>query len=106
MEVGDRRVIHSSSKQVRSYYIYWITCNLSRTIFNLFDLNGDQSITFEELGVVLRSMGHNPSEKELIEMIGEMDEDDSGTVDFEVIQHINQSTVKQNLEISEKTFPK
>ena len=57
---------------------------MSRTIFNLFDVNGDQSITFEELGVVLRSMGHNPSEKELIEMIGEMDEDDSGTVDFEV----------------------
>merc|ERR1712024_231414 len=27
-------------------------------------------------------MGYNPSEKELIEMIGEMDEDDSGTVDF------------------------
>ena len=69
-----------------------INC-MSRTIFNLFDVNGDQSITFEELGVVLRSMGHNPSEKELIEMIGEMDEDDSGTVDFEVIQHINQSTV-------------
>ena len=61
-----------------------INC-MSRTIFNLFDVNGDQSITFEELGVVLRSMGHNPSEKELIEMIGEMDEDDSGTVDFEVI---------------------
>ena len=60
---------------------------MSRTIFNLFDVNGDQSITFEELGVVLRSMGHNPSEKELIEMIGEMDEDDSGTVDFEVTEN-------------------
>ena len=81
---------------------------MSRTIFNLFDVNGDQSITFEELGVVLRSMGHNPSEKELIEMIGEMDEDDSGTVDFEVIQHIILSTVnikKRNLEISYTTFP-
>ena len=72
-----------------SYKQDLINC-MSRTIFNLFDVNGDQSITFEELGVVLRSMGHNPSEKELIEMIGEMDEDDSGTVDFEVFQHINQ----------------
>jgi len=54
-----------------------------RTIFNLFDVDGDQSITGEELGVVLRSMGQNPSEQELKEMISEMDEDDSGTVDFE-----------------------
>merc|ERR1712045_173530 len=28
-------------------------------------------------------MGQNPTEQELIEMISEMDEDDSGTVDFE-----------------------
>ena len=58
----------------------------SRTIFNLFDVDGDESITFEELGVVLRSMGQNPTEQELIEMIREMDEDDLGTVDFEVIK--------------------
>ena len=54
-----------------------------RTIFNLFDVDGDQSITHEELGIVLRSMGQNPSEKELVDMIREMDEDGSGTVDFE-----------------------
>ena len=29
-------------------------------------------------------MGQNPSEQELIDMISEMDEDGSGTVDFEV----------------------
>ena len=55
-----------------------------RTIFNLFDVDGDESITCEELGVVLRSMGQNPSDQELKEMINEMDEDGSGTVDFEV----------------------
>ena len=38
----------------------------------------------KELGVVLRSMGQNPSVQELDEMISEMDEDGSGTVDFEV----------------------
>ena len=54
-----------------------------RTIFNLFDVDGDQTITHEELGIVLRSMGQNPSEQELKDMIGEMDEDGSGTVDFE-----------------------
>merc|ERR1712173_405992 len=41
------------------------------------------STTCEELGVVLRSMGQNPTDQEPKEMIGEMDEDDSGTVDFE-----------------------
>ena len=50
----------------------------------MFDVDGDQTITHEELGIVLRSMGQNPSEQELKEMIGEMDEDGSGTVDFEV----------------------
>eukprot|EP00090_Calanus_glacialis_P004756 TRINITY_DN13570_c0_g1_i1.p1 TRINITY_DN13570_c0_g1~~TRINITY_DN13570_c0_g1_i1.p1 ORF type:complete len:151 (-),score=70.88 TRINITY_DN13570_c0_g1_i1:190-642(-) len=54
-----------------------------RTIFNLFDVDGDESITCQELGVVLRSMGQNPSDQELKEMINEMDEDGSGTVDFE-----------------------
>ena len=33
--------------------------------------------------MVLRSMGQNPTQKELDDMIGEMDEDGSGTVDFE-----------------------
>ena len=55
-----------------------------RTIFNLFDVDGDQSITCQELGVVLRSMGQTPNDQELKEMIKDMDEDGSGTVDFEV----------------------
>jgi hypothetical protein len=38
----------------------------------------------QELGVVLRSMGQNPTDLELKEMISEMDGDGSGTVDFEV----------------------
>ena len=59
-----------------------------RTIFNLFDVDGDESITCQELGVVLRSMGQNPSDQELKEMINEMDEDGSGTVDFEVVLDI------------------
>ena len=52
-------------------------------MFNLFDVNGDGLISSEELGIVLRSMGQNPSDKELKEMISELDEDGSGEVDFE-----------------------
>ena len=50
-------------------------------MFNLFDVNGDGLISSEELGIVLRSMGQNPSDKELKEMISELDEEvrqDSG----------------------------
>lgn len=74
------------SREFDEYENLHISYFPSRTIFNLFDVDGDESITFEELGVVLRSMGQNPTEQELIEMISEMDEDDSGTVDFEVIK--------------------
>ena len=59
-----------------------------RTIFNLFDVDGDGYITCQELGVVLRSMGQTPSDKELKEMIKDMDEDGSGTVDFEVCNYM------------------
>ena len=40
-----------------------------RTIFNLFDVDGDQTVTAEELGIVLRSMGQNPTQQELMDMI-------------------------------------
>lgn len=75
-----------------------------RTIFNLFDVDGDESITFEELGVVLRSMGQTPTEQELIEMIREMDEDDSGTVDFEefvALMHKKSADDEHNDDIEE-----
>ena len=68
-----------------------------RTIFNLFDVDGDQSITHEELGIVLRSMGQNPSEQELIDMISEMDEDGSGTVDFEVCSEFCRVVLQGNI---------
>lgn len=39
-------------------------------------------ITTEELGTVMRSLGLNPSESELKDMINEVDADNSGTVEF------------------------
>lgn len=53
-----------------------------REAFSLFDKDGDGSISARELGIVLRSLGQNPTEKELSELINDIDEDSSGTIDF------------------------
>lgn len=39
-------------------------------------------ITAKELGTVMRSLGQNPSESELQDMINEVDADNNGTIDF------------------------
>ncbi len=50
--------------------------------FSLFDYNGDGTITTKELGTVLRSVGQNPTETELQDMINEVDADGNNSIDF------------------------
>ncbi|SGZ53178.1 CIC11C00000001666 [Sungouiella intermedia] len=50
--------------------------------FSLFDKDSDGKITTKELGTVMRSLGQNPSESELTDMINEVDINSDGLIDF------------------------
>ena len=50
--------------------------------FSLFDKDGDGTIPTKEVGTVMRSLGQNPTEAELQEMINDMDVDGQGIIEF------------------------
>ncbi|KAI9335474.1 calmodulin mutant SYNCAM56 [Obelidium mucronatum] len=50
--------------------------------FGLFDKNNDGTITVDELGAVMRSLGQQPTEEELKDLMSEVDEDQNGSIDF------------------------
>ena len=50
--------------------------------FSLFDKDGDGTITSKDLGTVMRSLGENPTEAELQDMISEVGADGNSTIEF------------------------
>ncbi|KAH8693870.1 putative calmodulin [Talaromyces proteolyticus] len=51
--------------------------------FAVFDKDGNGDITAEELGEVMHSLGQNPTETELQDIVNELDVDHTGTIDFQ-----------------------
>ncbi|KAG9245407.1 calmodulin-like protein [Calycina marina] len=54
-----------------------------RHAFTLFDADGDGTISIKELQEVMKSLGQNPTETEIEDMINEVDSDRNGTIDFD-----------------------
>jgi calmodulin len=53
-----------------------------KEVFSMFDRDGDGTVDATELGVVMGSLGVNPSDAEIQQMIEEVDTDGNGTIDF------------------------
>merc|ERR1712226_82746 len=54
----------------------------SKEAFDEFDTDGSGAISHKELLGVMRAMGQNPTEDELLNMILEVDLDGNGTIEF------------------------
>ena len=53
-----------------------------RDAFSLFDSDGSGTISVEELGEVLKSVGHRTSQVEINKLLKEADLDNDGVIDF------------------------
>jgi len=80
-----------------------------REAFSLFDKDGDGTITTQELGTVMKSLGQNPCESDLQDMINEVDVDGNGTIDFTefldmMTKHMKETDNEQELREAFKVF--
>ena len=50
--------------------------------FSMFDKDGDGTIDATELGTVMHSLGVNPTDSEIRDMVERVDLDKNGTIDF------------------------
>ncbi|XP_026578673.1 uncharacterized protein LOC113451503 [Pseudonaja textilis] len=62
--------------------------------FMLFDRDGNGTITTRELGTVLRSLGQNPTEAELREIVHKLEMHKNGTIDFPGFLNLMEKEVK------------
>lgn len=60
------------SEDLRFLFFFSSEC---RAAFRLFDKDGDGTITTEELGIIMKSLGQNPTDIQLKNIIDEVDAD-------------------------------
>jgi len=79
--------------------------------FFLFDENSAGIISTKELGTIMRSLGINPTEAELQDMINEVDADRKGTIDFSaflglIAKKVNDTEAEEELIEAFRAFDK
>lgn len=77
--------------------------------FQLFDRDGDGTISTDELGIVLRSIGQNQSDAAIKEMIAEVDDDNNGFCEYDeflllMSKKINEGQMDEEMMEAFKTF--
>ena len=74
--VNDNTTASQKYDHVTRNGVYFISSLTEfKEAFSLFDAKGNGSISQQDLGVVMRSLGQNPTEKEVATMIKEVDVD-------------------------------
>ena len=79
----DNNSINEREKELKEY-------------FDMFDRDKDGSINEKELGNILRSLGHDPTDQDLSEMINEVDNNSDSKIEFEEFCKIMNNKLKQN----------
>jgi len=69
--------------------------------FDLFDKDGGGTVTVEELGTVMRSMGQDPTDEDLQDMVDEVDVDGDGEIDFPEFCMMMSRTMKQGNQVAD-----
>ena len=71
-----------------------------REVFLLFDKDDDGKITAEEIGLVMKSFGKNPTDIELQDIVNEVDENSNGVIDFcefiQIMTKIEQDSIEDS----------
>jgi len=79
--------------------------------FTVFDKNQDGTITTKELLTVMRSLGQNPTDAEVQDMINEVDADGSGAVEFPefcvmMVKKMQESDTENEVQEAYRVFDK
>ena len=75
---------HRTDEELASAWPYLTRAQVQefKEAFDIFDVDGGGTITAEELGEVMKSLGQKPTRAQLEAMVREIDADGDGAIDF------------------------
>lgn len=84
--------------------MFWVLLKhtIFREAFAIFDTNRTGCITSSDLTAVMRNLGQNPSEKDIQDMVNEIDADGNATIEFD--EFLNMMEQKMRSVIPDETL--